>query len=135
MVVFPSAVAAVRCAVQMQQLLERRNRHAVDAILIRVGVSLGDAVRDNGDYSGEPVIQAARLCARAEAIEPLENEKLIIRDAAVLIDRSKGAKKLEARGYRLHSVFTLMETLKIYEQRGTLDDHTTKTVREFILQN
>lgn len=71
-----------------------------------------------------------------ETIEPLENEKLIIRDAAVLIDREQGGKKkLEARGYRLHSVFTLTEMLKIYEQRGTLDDHTTKTVREFILQN
>src|SRR5450755_333291 len=50
MAAFPSAVAAVRCAVQMQQLLERRNREAEDAILIRVGVSLGDAFRKEGDY-------------------------------------------------------------------------------------
>jgi class 3 adenylate cyclase len=66
MAAFPSAVAAVRCAVQMQQLLERRNRRAEDPILVRVGVSLGDALRKEGDYGGEPVVQAARLCARAD---------------------------------------------------------------------
>ena len=67
MVVFGSAVAAIRCAVQMQQLLERRNREARDPIAIRIGISLGDVTSDDGDYFGEPVIQAARLCARAAA--------------------------------------------------------------------
>jgi class 3 adenylate cyclase len=74
MVVFSSAVAAVRCAVQMQQLLERRNRQASDAIAIRIGISLGDVTREDGDYFGEPVIQAARLCARADADQILCSE-------------------------------------------------------------
>jgi class 3 adenylate cyclase len=74
MVVFPSAVAAVSCAAQMQQLLERRNRAATDAIAIRIGISLGDVTRDDGDYFGEPVIQAARLCARAEPDQILCSE-------------------------------------------------------------
>ena len=74
MVVFSSAVAAVHCAVQMQQLLERRNRQATDAIAIRIGISLGDVTRDDGDYFGEPVIQAARLCARADADQILCSE-------------------------------------------------------------
>src|SRR5205085_6249277 len=74
MVVFGSAVAAVQCAVQMQQLIERRNRQAADPIAIRVGISLGDVTRDDGDYFGEPVIQAARLCARASGDQILCSE-------------------------------------------------------------
>ena len=74
MVVFGSAVAAVRCAIQMQQLLERRNRQATDAISIRIGISLGDVTRDDGDYFGEAVIQAARLCARAAGDQILCSE-------------------------------------------------------------
>jgi class 3 adenylate cyclase len=74
MVVFSSAVAAVRCAVRMQQLIERRNHEATDAVAIRIGISLGDVTRDEGDYFGEPVIQAARLCARADADQILCSE-------------------------------------------------------------
>jgi class 3 adenylate cyclase len=74
MVVFGSAVAAVRCAVQMQQLLERRNRDAADPVAIRIGVSLGDVTHEDDDYFGEPVIQAARLCDRASGDQILCSE-------------------------------------------------------------
>ena len=74
MVVFSSAVAAVRCAVQMQQLLEQRNRQAADPVAIRVGISLGDVTHDLDDYFGEPVIQASRLCGRADADQILCSE-------------------------------------------------------------
>jgi class 3 adenylate cyclase len=74
MVVFSSAVGAVRCAVQMQQLIERRNRDAADPVVIRIGISLGDVTSEAGDYYGEPVIQAARLCKRADADQILCSE-------------------------------------------------------------
>ena len=34
--------------------------------MIRVGISLGDADVDEGGYFGVPVVEAARLCAKAE---------------------------------------------------------------------
>lgn len=66
MAVFPSAAAAIDCAVSMNQLIEVRNRTADDRFDIRVGVSVGDATYDEGDYFGPAVIEAARLCARAQ---------------------------------------------------------------------
>src|SRR6516225_11222982 len=65
MVVFPSATAAVACAVAMQQALERRNRAAREPLLVRIGVSVGEAEPADGDYYGESVVEAARLCAAA----------------------------------------------------------------------
>jgi class 3 adenylate cyclase/tetratricopeptide (TPR) repeat protein len=71
MVAFSSAAAAVSCAVSMQQRLERRNRAAEEQLLIRVGISLGDATRDGDDYFGMPVIEAARLCDRCSGAQIL----------------------------------------------------------------
>jgi class 3 adenylate cyclase/energy-coupling factor transporter ATP-binding protein EcfA2 len=67
MAVFPSLGAGVDAAVAMQQAVDRHNRdHTVGTdIAIRVGMSTGDAVEEDGDYFGEPVVEAARLCARA----------------------------------------------------------------------
>ncbi|MCW2971267.1 MAG: putative ATPase, partial [Solirubrobacterales bacterium] len=62
MVAFPSAAAAVSCAVLIQQRFERRNRSAMETLLIKAGVSSGDASTAGGDVFGMPVIEAARLC-------------------------------------------------------------------------
>jgi predicted ATPase/class 3 adenylate cyclase len=62
MVAFPSAAAAVSCAVSIQQRFERRNQSAAEALLIKAGVSSGDASTAGGDVFGMPVIEAARLC-------------------------------------------------------------------------
>jgi class 3 adenylate cyclase len=43
MVAFDSAAAAVSCAVSIQQRFERRNRSAKEPLLIKAGVSAGDA--------------------------------------------------------------------------------------------
>ncbi len=66
MVVFASAAQALACAAQMQQALQARNRRADEPLEVRIGVSLGDTTVEEGDHFGEPVVQAARLCARAE---------------------------------------------------------------------
>ena len=65
MVVFPSAAGAVDCAVGMQQRIEQRNRRAEDQLGVRIGISLGDADCEEGDYFGTPVVEAARLCNAA----------------------------------------------------------------------
>jgi class 3 adenylate cyclase len=66
MVVFAGAAQALACAVQMQQALQARNRRTDEPLEVRIGVSLGDTTVEEGDHFGEPVVQAARLCARAE---------------------------------------------------------------------
>jgi class 3 adenylate cyclase len=67
MVVFAAASAALACAVAMQQAVARANAGADQPLGLRVGVSAGEATREAEDYFGDPVIEAARLCARADA--------------------------------------------------------------------
>lgn len=67
MVVFGAASAALACAVAMQQGVERDNRERERVIGLRVGLSGGEVVREEGaDYFGDPVVEAARLCALCE---------------------------------------------------------------------
>jgi class 3 adenylate cyclase len=61
--VFPSTADAVRCAVAIQQAARRRA--ASGRLSIRVGVHVGEALHDETDYFGVPVLIARRLCARA----------------------------------------------------------------------
>jgi class 3 adenylate cyclase/tetratricopeptide (TPR) repeat protein/energy-coupling factor transporter ATP-binding protein EcfA2 len=63
MVVFTSASAALRCAVAMQQTVERENRGGEHSVGLRVGLSAGEVSKESGDYFGDPVVEAARLCA------------------------------------------------------------------------
>ena len=65
MVMFPSPSRALACAVGMQQAIEHHNRSAEQRLGVRIGMSVGEAVEEDGDYFGEPVVEAARLCAAA----------------------------------------------------------------------
>ena len=67
MVAFPSAVNAVSCAIGIQQAVHRHNAREVDDRLkVRVGLNVGEPIRDEGDYFGTPVVVAKRLCDSAE---------------------------------------------------------------------
>ena len=74
MAAFESAAAAVSCAISIQQRFERRNRSAVEPLLLKAGVSAGDASTAEGDVFGMPVIEAARLCERCSAGQILAKE-------------------------------------------------------------
>jgi class 3 adenylate cyclase/tetratricopeptide (TPR) repeat protein len=75
MVAFTSLSRALACAVAMQQAIERHNRRDDRAPLsVRIGVSTGEATEDDGDYFGDPVIEASRLCATAEGGQILATE-------------------------------------------------------------
>ena len=68
MVVFTSAVDSVRCAVAMQHAMARLNRREPGLDLaLRIGLSVGEATAEDDDWFGAPVIEAARLCQRAQA--------------------------------------------------------------------
>ena len=66
MVAFVSPSRALASAVAMQQAIERHNARNDVPLSVRIGVSGGEATEENGDYFGDPVIEAARLCAVAE---------------------------------------------------------------------
>ena len=74
MVVFDGAAQSLACAVGMQQVVEARNRRAEERLGVRIGVSVGDAATEEGDYFGEPVVESARLCARAEGGQIIVND-------------------------------------------------------------
>jgi class 3 adenylate cyclase/tetratricopeptide (TPR) repeat protein len=75
MVAFTSLSRALACAVGMQQAIERHNRRApVEPLSVRIGVSTGEASVDDGDYFGDPVIEASRLCALARGGQILATE-------------------------------------------------------------
>ena len=74
MVVFQSASQALTCAVEMQQAVEARNRRSEERLEVRIGVSLGEATVEDGDYFGEPVVEAARLCAAAQGGQIVVND-------------------------------------------------------------
>lgn len=66
MVAFESARAAVDCAVAMQRGVARHNARAVGRRLdVRVGLHVGEPIRDEDDYFGTPVVVAKRLCDAA----------------------------------------------------------------------
>src|SRR5437667_1100632 len=65
---FPSVVDAVRCAVELQRELARRNDGVPEErrIEFRIGINLGDIIIEEQDIYGDGVNVAARLEALAE---------------------------------------------------------------------
>jgi adenylate cyclase len=65
---FASAVDAVHCAVDIQRTMKEANAQLSDdrAIVLRIGMNLGDVVVEDGDLYGDGVNIAARLEAMAD---------------------------------------------------------------------
>ncbi|HLM97502.1 MAG TPA: adenylate/guanylate cyclase domain-containing protein [Acidimicrobiales bacterium] len=74
MVVFATASAGLSCAVTMQQDVDRDNRRSDHHLGLRVGLSGGEVTKEGDDYFGDAVVEASRLCARAEAGQILASE-------------------------------------------------------------
>ncbi len=64
MVAFASAADAVRCAVSVQRAAQRPT--AGGRVEVRVGLNAGEALLEESDYFGTPVVVARRLCDRAK---------------------------------------------------------------------
>ncbi len=88
----------------------------------------GTAKLIEGAYTaGETVLMVDDVItnggAKIDALKPLFDEKLIVRDLIVLIDREQGgAAQLAARGVRLHAVLTLRQALDAFVGAGRLQD-------------
>ncbi len=68
LVEFQSVTEALRCAVDFQERMARRNRDMPSsrALLYRIGINLGDVIVEESDIFGDGVNVAARLEALAE---------------------------------------------------------------------
>lgn len=81
MLAFPSALRALRAAVDIQQALAKRNVDTVDEHLhAHIGMHAGEVVRDGDDYLGGAVIIASRLTDAAKQDEILVSS--VVRELA-----------------------------------------------------
>jgi len=76
MVAFASAVDALACAVVMQEAVRLHNQQPGQEHLleVRIGLHVGEPVRDEDDYFGTAVVVAKRLCDSAEGGRILVSE-------------------------------------------------------------
>ena len=72
--------------------------------------------------------------SKFEAIQPLEEAGLVVKDLVILIDREQGgAARLAARGYTLHSILTISRCFDEWDRTGLVDTHLLQRSREFLL--
>lgn len=86
---------------------------------------------------GETVVMIEDLVTKAtsllEAIPPIEEQGLIIKDAVVLLDYGKGGgEALKAKGYNLHAFMTMREVIDIMKAEGKIDDDKYRQCTGFL---
>ena len=132
MAIFASASAALACSVAMQQGVEQDNRERPYSVGLRIGLSGGEVTADDdGDYYGDCVIEAARLCAICEggqilsaAVVPLMAGR---RNRHVC--RSVGVMTLKGLPDPLDTVEVIWEPLVATEAGGNVPLQPRLTVR------
>ena len=88
----------------------------------------GNVRRIEGIYSvGETIVVVDDVItdgqSKMEAIEPLEEAGLMVKDIVILIDRQQGGvSRMAERGYNLISVTTMSEVLTILKTLGAISD-------------
>jgi uridine monophosphate synthetase len=71
--------------------------------------------------------------SKLEAIAPLEEVGLIVRDLVILVDREQGGRELlAARGYTLHAVLTISQCFDEGERAGLAPVGLIRQSREFL---
>src|SRR5271163_4046811 len=127
---FPSAVAAVECAVKVQEMMAVRNADTPEAkrIVYRIGVNLGDVLIDGEDILGDGVNVAARLEGICEpggvTISRYVHEQ--IAGKLALTFRSLGPQKLK-------NIVNPVEVFEIDKQSN--NNHYNKIEEDKITQN
>src|SRR5271168_631190 len=107
---FPSVVAAVECAMAMQQQTAASNEGAPEGkrILYRIGVHLGDVLVEGEDILGDGVNIASRIESVAEpggvSVSGAAHEHVRGRIDAEFVDLGEKALKNIARPVRVYAV-------------------------------
>jgi class 3 adenylate cyclase len=97
MVAFDRAHDAVACGLAIQRAVDATVEHPLE---LRIGVAAGEAVTEDGDFFGRPVIVAHRLCDVARAGEVLVAETALQFPAAALDGELQGRRLLALKGLR-----------------------------------
>jgi class 3 adenylate cyclase/pimeloyl-ACP methyl ester carboxylesterase len=76
MVAFASALDAIACAVAMQQAVHSHNQQQEERrrLEVRVGLHVGEPIREEDDYFGMSVVVARRLCESANGGQILSSD-------------------------------------------------------------
>jgi class 3 adenylate cyclase/tetratricopeptide (TPR) repeat protein len=121
MVVFPSTSAALSCAVAMQQGVDQDNRDLDRPLGLRVGLSIGEATREADDYFGDPVIEAARLCAKSDG------GQILAADAVRVMAGRRARQEFRSLGeLTLKGLPDPMETVEVlWEPLGAIEAEVT----------
>lgn len=97
MLSFTTADEAVQCAVEIQQSFMSYNAEGPDEQMhVRIGLSAGEPIQENGDLFGTTVQLAARLCDHAKP-----NQIMISEEVEKLCDdiHSEAAKNISPKGF------------------------------------
>jgi class 3 adenylate cyclase len=121
MVVFDSAAAAAICAADVQQRFEFRNREASEQLLVKVGLSAGDASVEDGDYFGMPMIEAARLCDRCSP------GQILAKALVAHLTAGRGPKFKSLGPLELKGLPEPLETVEVVWERRP-DEHWTASL-------
>ncbi len=71
-----------------------------------------------------------------ETIPEIENEGITVSDIVVVLDRQQGGKeRLENKGFRVHTLFTISEVCKILKEEGHLTDEEVERINDFLAGN
>ncbi|MDO8589436.1 MAG: orotate phosphoribosyltransferase [Armatimonadota bacterium] len=103
--------------------------------------SYGTAKLIEGGYNpGETVVVIDDIitdgASKIEAIEPLKDAGLIVKDVVIVLDREQGgAAKLAEAGYTLHSVGTLSQVLESLVRQGKVSEEKRDEVARFIAEH
>jgi class 3 adenylate cyclase len=82
---FPGAADAVAAAVAIQQAITAEGRRAdATAVAVRIGISAGDVAWEADHPHGMPLVEAARLCAKAEG------GQILVSDIVRVLARGRG---------------------------------------------
>ena len=101
----------------------------------------GTAKRIEGDYqAGEKVLVIVDIitdgASKIEAIEPLEQAGLVVKDVLVILDREQGGDKLLANaGYTLHSLGKLSDVLDTLVSSGKVASEMRAKVAAFVAES
>lgn len=119
---FPSVVDAVRCAIDVQQEMTRRNAGVADdrKMLFRVGINLGDVIVEGDDIYGDGVNVAARL-------ETLANSGCICISGTVF-DQLAGKITEDIKDMGEQSLKNIEDPVRAYQLLA--DDSVSTTVGE-----
>lgn len=87
---FEGAADALGAAVSVQMATTGEVRG--ESLDVRIGMSAGDVVEDDGDLFGSPVVEAARLCDRALG------GQILVADVVSVLARGRGDHDFESLG-------------------------------------